>query len=134
MPTRLFWISSAPNWVAHFHSNLDEPTILNAPKLVFIVASFIQRGLLGGLFVLFFFITTVTSYLFFTSLLERYLSPFFFVGLCALLGDVGVSCSAHLFYLSLVEALSEVLEVHSIEERSIGASAASASASAPTKV
>ena len=44
----------------------------------------------------------------------------FLVGLYALLVDVGVSFSAHLLYISWVEALFEVLEVHYIEERAIG--------------
>ena len=90
-------ISSADGVNFRTYSNLDEPTILNASKLVLITASFLQFGLLGGLFVIFFFITTVTSCLFFyISLRALLVTIYFLVGLYALLGDVGVSFSTHL--------------------------------------
>ena len=46
---------------------------------------------------------------------------YFLVGLCTLLGDVGVSFTAHLLHLDWMEASFEALYVHSIEERAIGA-------------
>ena len=55
----------------------------------------------------------------------------FLAGLCALLGDVEVSFSDHMFHLAWVEARFEYLAVHYIEERSIGAP--TALASAPTR-
>ena len=108
---------------------------MNASKLVFIPASFIQFGILGGLCVLFFFITTLTSFLFFyISPRELLITVSFLVGLHALMGDVGVSFSAHMLHLYWLEASFEVLEVHSIVERSIGAPLASALASDPDTV
>ena len=41
MPVRIFCISSAPNCVADFHSNLDDLTIVRASKRVSIPSSFL---------------------------------------------------------------------------------------------
>ena len=104
-------------------------------KLVFISALFLQLGLLCGPVVFFFFIAMVTSFLF-LYIYPRVLlvTVSFLFGLCALLGDVGVSFSVHLTYLSWVETLFGVLEVHSIEEQSIGVLVESSLASALTTV
>ena len=64
MSVRLCWISSAPNCVSHFHSNLDYLTIVRASKIVSIPASFLWLELLGWLFVHLFLIVTVTSFRF----------------------------------------------------------------------
>ena len=45
---------------------------------------------------------------------------YFLVGICTLLGDVGVSFSTYLLHLAWVEESFELLSVHSIVERSIG--------------
>ena len=125
-------ISSADGVNFRTYSNLDEPTILNASKLVLITVSFLQLGLLGGIFLLFFLVTTVTSCLFFYIYPRSLLvTIYFLVGLYALLVDVGVSFSTHLCGL---KSSFEVLEVHSIKERSIGAPAASSMASDLTTV
>ena len=104
MPIRIFWLSSTPNCIPHFHSNLYKPTILNTSKIVFIPASFLQLELLGGLFVLFFFITKVTScFLCYISPIALLDTISFLVGFCEPLGDVGVSFSTHLLHLYWVE-------------------------------
>ena len=129
MPVRLSWISSAPNCVVHVHPNLDDLTIINAYKHVTIPASFLQLGILGGIFVFFFFIATVNSFcLLYIPPRSVLVTVSFIFGLCALLGDVGVSFSTHLLHTAWMEALYEVLVVYSIEECSIGAPAASSSA------
>ena len=51
---------------------------------------------------------------------------YFLVVLCEILVDLGVFFSNHMLHLTWVEASSEVLAVHSIEEQAIGAPAASA--------
>ena len=90
-------ISSADGVNLHTYSNLDEPTIINASKLFFITASFLQLGILDGIFVLFFFINTVTScLLFYISPRALLVTIYFLVGLYALLGDLGVSFSTYL--------------------------------------
>ena len=124
MPVRICWISSTPNCVTHLHFNLDDITILDAAKCVTIPASSIQLGILGGIFLLLFFIATVTSCrLLYIPPRAVIVTISFLFGLCSLLGDVGVSFSTHLFHLAWVEASSEILAVHSIEEQSIGAHA-----------
>ena len=128
MPARICWLSSAPNWVAHFHANLDDLIIISNSKSVSIPASFIQLGFLGGILVLLFFIATVTIRHFLHIPPGEVLATIsFLVGICALLGDVGVSFRTYLLHLSWVEESFELLEVHSIGERSIGAPVNSAS-------
>ena len=53
------WLSSAPNCVTYFHSNLDDLTIVSTPKKISIPVSFLQLGFLGGIPVLFLFIVKV---------------------------------------------------------------------------
>ena len=128
MTVRIFWLSSAPNCVAYFHSNLYDITIVSAFKLVTVPASFLWLGIFGRLFVLFFFIAAVTSFRFLhIPTRELLVTVSFLVGLCALLGDVVFSFASHLLHIAWVEALFEVLAVHSIEEWSIGFITASAS-------
>ena len=128
MPVRIFCLSSAPYFVAHLHSNLDDFTIFDMTKHVAISVSCLWLGILGGILLFFFFVYIVT---FFRSLyvhLRVVLATIYFlVGICALLGDVGVSFIAHLLHIAWVEASAEVIEVHSIEERAIGSPAASPS-------
>ena len=133
MPVRTFWLSIAPNCTASFHSNLDGLTIVSASKRVSVPASFLQLGILGGISVLFLLVPSVTSFRF------LYIPPIlvlvtvsFIVGICAILGDVGVPFSAHLLRLALVEASFELLAVHSIGEQVIGAPAESASVATTT--
>ena len=128
MPVRIFWLSSVPNFVTHFRSNLYYLNIINAFIRVAIPASFLKLGILGGIFFFFFFIATVTSWRFFYILYILLLvTVSFLVVLCTLLGDVGFSFSAHLLHLAWVEASFEVLAVHSIEEQDIVAPAVLAS-------
>ena len=99
--------------------------LLVRPNTFLPPASFIRLGILGGLFVLFFFIVTATSCRLLHFPPREVLSTVsFLIGLCALLGNVGVSFSAYMLHLVCVEASFEVLGVHYIEERSIGAPAA----------
>ena len=115
MPVSLFWLSSAPNCVANFHSNLDYLTILNAPKCVTIPAYFLLLGIPGRIFVFLFFIVTVMSCLLLCIPPRSVLVTISFpVKLSALLGYVGFSFRAHLLHLDWVEASFEVLAVHSI--------------------
>ena len=103
MPVRLFWISSAPNYVAHSHSNLYYLTIGSASKRVSVPASFLRLGIIGGIFVLLFFIAIVTScHFLYIPPREVLVTIYFIVDLCALLVDGLVSFSAHIFYLSWV--------------------------------
>ena len=89
MPVRIFCISSAPNCVADFHSNLDDLTIVRASKRVSIPSSFLWFWIVVSIFVLFFFNVMVTScrLLHFPPRVVL-LTVYFLVGLCALLGDV----------------------------------------------
>ena len=104
MPVRILWLSSVPNFVAHFRSNLDDLTIISAFKCVSITALFILLGIIGGLFTPFLFIHTVTSFRFLYIPTRAVLvTVYFLVGLYAILGDVGVSLSAYLLHLNWVE-------------------------------
>ena len=96
-------------------------------KIVYIHVSFLQLGFLGKIFVLFFFISIVTSCDFLLIPPGAVLVTIpFLVGLCALLSDVGFSFITHLLHLAWVEVLFEVLAVHYIEEQAIGAPITSA--------
>ena len=122
-PASLWWISSSPNCVSHSYYNFDEPTILNFSKLVFIFASFLQLGLLGGIFVLVFFITMVIRCIFFhISPRELLVTIYFLVGLCELLGDVGIFFSAHMLHLFWVESFGNPLHWRTVHWRSCGLS------------
>ena len=95
-------------------------------------SSFLWFWILGGVFVLFFFIVTLTSFCL-LNIPPRVvlLTVSFLVGPCALLGDVEVSFSAYMLHIVCVEASFEVLGFNSFEERSIGVPIALASA--PTR-
>ena len=105
MPVRICWLSSAPNCVARFNFSLDYLTVLGAVKKgwhLFLLSPTWSSWRYIPLPLIF---STATSYCF------LYIPPrvvlvtvYFFVGLCALLGDVGVSLSAHLFHLTWVES------------------------------
>ena len=132
MPVRICCISSEPNCVANFHSNLDDLTIVRASKRISVPSSFLWFWIVVGIFVLFFLIVRVTSCRL-LNIPPREVLPtvYFLVGLCALLGDVEVSFSAYMLHIVCVEASFEVLGVNSFEERSIGVPIALASA--PTR-
>ena len=116
MPVRIILISSLPNCVARFRYNLDNLTVVRTPNHVSIPDYFLWLGFLCDILVLFFFIDMVTSCRLIHILPRAVLvTVYFLVGVCALLGDVGVSFSAHLLHLAWAEASFEVLEVHSIE-------------------
>ena len=97
MPVRICCISSAPNCVANFHSNLDDLTIVRASKRISVPSSFLWFWIVVGIFVLFFLIVRVTSCRL-LNIPPREVLPtvYFLVGLCALLGDVEVSFSAYM--------------------------------------
>ena len=100
MPVIIFCLSRVPICVTCFYCNLDNLTILNAFKHVTILFSFLRLGLLGGLFILLLFITTVTSCSFFSiPPIVVLITIYFHVVLCALLGDV-------LVYFSVIYCIS----------------------------
>ena len=118
MTVMIFWFYSALSCVTNFHSNLDNITIINAPKCVTIHAFFLRLGPLGGILVFFFFIATVTSCcLFYISTRVVLVTVSFPVGLCEIMGYVGVSFSTYLWHTAWVEASFEFLAVNSIEEQ-----------------
>ena len=75
---QVFWLSRTPNCVAYFQINLDDLTIVSTSKSVSIPASFLWLGFLEG------YSSSSSSYprwlvvVYFTSLLERYFSPYLF--------------------------------------------------------
>ena len=116
VPDRFCWISRAHNCVARLHYNLYNLTIINASKCVAIRAYFLRLEILGRPLAFFLFITMVTSCCFlYIPRRAIFVTVSFTVGLCVLLGDVGVCLRSHVLHLIWVEAQFEVLEIHSIE-------------------
>ena len=116
MTIRLCWLSREPNSVAHFYTNLDDLIIVKTPKSVSIPASFLRLGFIGGLLVLLLFISMVTScHLLHIPPVAVLVTIHFLVGLCALLGDGGVSLSTQPLHFAWAEASFEVLAVQSID-------------------
>ena len=128
---QFFWLLSAPNRIAYFHNNLDGLIIIRTSKSVIIPDYCLWLGFLGRLLVIFFFIATVTTFRFLHIPTGTVLVTIsLLVGLCALLGYVGVPFSTHILDLAWVEASFEFLAVYYIEEWAIGVPVSSASAPA----
>ena len=73
---KLWWLSSAPNCVAHFYSNLYELTIFSASKHVSILPPFSDLGFSEGSLSSFSSSPLWLVDVYFTSLLEQY-SPLY---------------------------------------------------------